>query len=59
MDEKLRCPKCGSELIQPITNAARCGACGHQFALVKDPISRIAQTEKVGWPSRNLPGKLF
>jgi len=48
MNEEPRpvCPKCGSALIQPITNALRCGACGHQFAEVKDVISESAERRR-------------
>jgi ribosomal protein S27AE len=36
-EEKLKCPKCGSTLIQQITNACRCGQCGFQFNEEKHP----------------------
>jgi DNA-directed RNA polymerase subunit RPC12/RpoP len=29
-EKKAVCAKCGSELLQPITNGVKCGACGHQ-----------------------------
>jgi tRNA(Ile2) C34 agmatinyltransferase TiaS len=47
------CPKCGSNLIQSITNASRCGQCGHQFDLDRNPISTQAHASKnsgwIGW----------
>jgi tRNA(Ile2) C34 agmatinyltransferase TiaS len=49
------CPKCGSELIGEISNFKKCLQCGHQFALVKDPISaraHKARADAVGWPKR-------
>jgi hypothetical protein len=54
-ETKPTCPKCGSELIQPISNASRCGACGHQFNLDRNPIATRAQTARAdarGWPKR-------
>jgi len=50
-EEKPVCPSCGSSLIQPITNALRCGACGHQFGLERNPIGARARAPKVGWPA--------
>jgi hypothetical protein len=54
-EEKPVCPRCQSELIQPISNELRCGACGFQFGLVRDPIARRVQaarearSEKTGY----------
>jgi ribosomal protein L37AE/L43A len=55
-NEKLECPECGSDLIQPITNGKRCGQCGCQFALDANPVSsraRIAREDARGWPKRS------
>ena len=49
MDEKeaSKCPKCGSDLISEIAGAGkRCGACGHQFAVVRDPIGEAARKRR-------------
>ena len=49
-----KCPKCGSDLIQPITNALRCGQCGEIFNVEKDSIGKRARAEKRGlWLKRN------
>ena len=53
--EKEVCPHCGSRLIQEITNGKKCAACGHQFAVIRDPISecaRLARENAVGFPRR-------
>ena len=55
MEEKLKCPRCGSELIVLLANEKHCNQCGHSFDLVKDPIARAAQaardsrSEKTGY----------
>jgi DNA-directed RNA polymerase subunit M/transcription elongation factor TFIIS len=45
----MSCPKCGSTLIQTITNASRCGQCGHQFGLVKNPVPKIERFQGSGF----------
>ncbi len=55
MNEEPRpaCPKCGSALVQAITNGARCGQCGHQFNETKDVVGEAAAERKrqgvTGW----------
>ncbi len=43
---KPTCPKCGSALVQAITNGTRCGQCGTQWALVRDVIAESARQRK-------------
>jgi hypothetical protein len=47
-ETKIICPECHSELITEISNFKKCNACGHQFALDKDPVGRRARAEKRG-----------
>lgn len=53
-EKKEVCPRCGSDLISEIAGAGkRCGACGHQWAVVRDVIGEAARQRKatgfVGW----------
>ena len=40
------CPKCGGNLIRPITNGVRCVAFGYQFNEVRDPVGESARRRK-------------
>jgi hypothetical protein len=46
MEEKMVCPKCGSNLCVPVVNAVRCQQCGFQFAEVRNPISADAERRR-------------
>jgi len=48
-EAKSVCPKCGSTLIQPVTNALRCGQCGAQFAEVRSPVAVVSRYPESGF----------
>src|SRR6266566_2314679 len=51
------CPRCGSTLIQQITNGMRCGQCGLQFNEVRGLVRQAERYESTGWRRVN-PGQV-
>jgi hypothetical protein len=52
MEEKQKCPFCGSALCVVISNQRHCNACGREFDIEPNPISARALRDKIGWPLR-------
>lgn len=53
MNEKTKCPKCGSDLTISVANQRHCNACGADFNVDRNPIAtraHKARKDAVGWP---------